>query len=81
MSKMQVADMLSKADTDGSGTIDYEEFIAYNQLSATKESFDVSNTIIITFIIAAHLVLLYRNMTRMEMVFLDLRRSLNWPKI
>lgn len=78
MSKMQVADMLSKADTDGSGTIDYEEFIAYNQLSATKESFDVSNTILI---IAAHLVLLYRNMTRMEMVFLDLRRSLNWPKI
>lgn len=70
--------MLSKADTDGSGTIDYEEFIAYNQLSATKESFDVSNTILI---IAAHLVLLYRNMTRMEMVFLDLRRSLNWPKI
>ena len=43
MSKVQVANMLSKADTDGSGTVDYKEFLEYNAAEATKENFDVKN--------------------------------------
>ncbi|XP_003382642.1 PREDICTED: calmodulin-like [Amphimedon queenslandica] len=40
MSKVQVANMLSAADTDGSGTLNYEEYLQYNAKEATKENFD-----------------------------------------
>lgn len=43
MSKLQIANMMGKYDTDKSGTIDFDEFLAYNEIEASKEKFDVSS--------------------------------------
>ena len=42
MSDLQIANLMGKVDTDGSGTIDFDEFCAYKEAAASRDVFEVS---------------------------------------
>lgn len=42
MSKLQIANMMGKYDADKSGTLDFEEFLTYNETEASREKFNAS---------------------------------------